>query len=111
MIMALPDVLGWWQFCRRGEKGMRSYRAWSKRVVKHRWLWMLVAMLVSVGEEMGLADGQDLGTWEVVVENAGIASMHSAVTNYGTVVLLDRTNIGASQIALPSKPRAASTFF
>lgn len=82
---------------------MRSYsarRVWSKRVVKHRWLWILVAML-SVGE-MGLSDGQDLGTWEIVVENAGIASMHTAVTNYGTVVLLDRTNIGASQIALPN---------
>jgi hypothetical protein len=41
------------------------------------------------------------GSWEVVVENAGIASMHTAVTYYGTVVLLDRTDIGASQLPLP----------
>ncbi|KAG6547918.1 hypothetical protein Mapa_010738 [Marchantia paleacea] len=40
------------------------------------------------------------GSWELLVENAGIASMHTAVTRFGTVVLLDRTNIGASQIQL-----------
>lgn len=27
--------------------------------------------------------------------------MHAAVTRFGTVVLLDRTNTGATQIALP----------
>ncbi|XP_042496809.1 aldehyde oxidase GLOX [Macadamia integrifolia] len=37
------------------------------------------------------------GTWELLVPNAGIASMHTAVTHYGTVVLLDRTNIGPSR--------------
>ncbi|KAJ7164864.1 hypothetical protein O6H91_19G022900 [Diphasiastrum complanatum] len=42
------------------------------------------------------------GSWEILVQNAGIASMHSAVTHFGTVVLLDRTDIGASQIALPN---------
>lgn len=42
------------------------------------------------------------GSWATVVKNAGIATMHSAVTNYGTVVLLDRTNIGPSQLALPA---------
>lgn len=41
------------------------------------------------------------GTWELLLENAGIASMHSAVTRFGNVVLLDRTDIGASQIQLP----------
>eukprot|EP00249_Psilotum_nudum_P036821 c8823_g1_i1 orf=423-2060(-) len=40
------------------------------------------------------------GSWEIVVANAGIASMHTAVTSYGTVVLLDRTDTGASQINL-----------
>lgn len=37
------------------------------------------------------------GTWEVVVANAGIASMHTAVTRFNTLVLLDRTNIGPSR--------------
>ncbi|CAM8949119.1 unnamed protein product [Rhodiola kirilowii] len=41
------------------------------------------------------------GTWELLVQNAGIASMHTAVTHHGTVVLLDRTNIGPSQLHFP----------
>lgn len=41
------------------------------------------------------------GSWELLSENAGIASMHAAVTRFGTVVMLDRTNIGASKINLP----------
>ncbi|XP_031127136.1 aldehyde oxidase GLOX isoform X2 [Ipomoea triloba] len=41
------------------------------------------------------------GTWELLVPNAGIASMHTAVTRFNTVVLLDRTNIGPSRIRLP----------
>ncbi len=40
------------------------------------------------------------GSWEVVVQNAGISSMHTAVTHFGNVVLLDRTNIGPSQLPL-----------
>ncbi|XP_062095454.1 aldehyde oxidase GLOX [Humulus lupulus] len=44
-----------------------------------------------------LARAQLPGTWEVIVENAGIASMHTAVTRFNTVVLLDRTNIGPSR--------------
>jgi hypothetical protein len=43
------------------------------------------------------------GTWEILLQNAGIASMHTAVTHYNTVVLLDRTDIGASQIPLASR--------
>ncbi|KAF8397392.1 hypothetical protein HHK36_016305 [Tetracentron sinense] len=37
------------------------------------------------------------GTWELLVSNAGIATMHTAVTHHGTVILLDRTNIGPSR--------------
>ncbi|KAL2633937.1 hypothetical protein R1flu_005416 [Riccia fluitans] len=45
------------------------------------------------------------GSWELLVENAGIASMHTMVTHYGNVIFLDRTNIGASQINLaPGTP-------
>ncbi|KAG1339278.1 aldehyde oxidase GLOX [Cocos nucifera] len=50
---------------------------------------------------VSLARAQLPGTWEVLVENAGIASMHTAVTRFGTVVLLDRTNIGPSRLPLP----------
>lgn len=41
------------------------------------------------------------GSFKIILENAGIASMHTAVTRYGNVVLLDRTDIGPSQINLP----------
>lgn len=41
------------------------------------------------------------GTWQLLVPNAGIASMHTAVTRFNTVILLDRTNIGPSKILLP----------
>jgi hypothetical protein len=41
------------------------------------------------------------GGWDVIVNNAGIASMHTAVTHYNTAVLLDRTDIGPSQLPLP----------
>jgi hypothetical protein len=42
------------------------------------------------------------GTWVVLQKNAGIASMHAAVTHYNMVILLDRTNIGPSAIKLPN---------
>ncbi|XP_058099446.1 aldehyde oxidase GLOX [Magnolia sinica] len=41
------------------------------------------------------------GRWELLLANAGISSMHTAVTRYGTVVLLDRTNIGPTRKLLP----------
>ncbi|XP_027068473.1 aldehyde oxidase GLOX [Coffea arabica] len=41
------------------------------------------------------------GSWELLVPDAGIASMHTAVTHTNTVILLDRTNIGPSRKLLP----------
>jgi hypothetical protein len=41
------------------------------------------------------------GSWALLTKNAGIASMHAAVTHYDTVILLDRTNTGPSAIKLP----------
>lgn len=41
------------------------------------------------------------GSWQLLQNNAGISSMHSAVTRFNTVIFLDRTNIGPSQIKLP----------
>ncbi|KAL8517446.1 hypothetical protein ACS0TY_015621 [Phlomoides rotata] len=37
------------------------------------------------------------GTWDLLIPDAGIASMHTAVTRFNTVVLLDRTHIGPSR--------------
>ncbi|KAK7390477.1 hypothetical protein VNO78_25783 [Psophocarpus tetragonolobus] len=41
------------------------------------------------------------GKWELLVEDAGVASMHTVVTRFNTAVLLDRTNIGPSRKLLP----------
>ncbi|KAF3777810.1 WSC domain-containing protein [Nymphaea thermarum] len=41
------------------------------------------------------------GKWDLLMENAGICSMHTAVTRFGTVVLLERTNNGPTQLKLP----------
>ncbi|XP_010262660.1 PREDICTED: aldehyde oxidase GLOX [Nelumbo nucifera] len=57
-----------------------------------RWLLFLAWTSLQVVTHGGLP-----GTWELLVPNVGIASMHTAVTHYGTVVLLDRTNIGPSR--------------
>ncbi|CAK9865262.1 unnamed protein product [Sphagnum jensenii] len=61
---------------------------------------LFTLLLVQLGEEVAAAAGSG-GSWQVVVQNAGIASMHTAVTHYGKVVLLDRTNIDPSQLPLP----------
>lgn len=45
-----------------------------------------------------VVDAEPEGRWTLLVENAGISSMHTAVTHYDTVILLDRTNAGASRI-------------
>ncbi|XP_071705511.1 aldehyde oxidase GLOX-like [Rutidosis leptorrhynchoides] len=37
------------------------------------------------------------GTWELLVSNARIASMHTAVTRFSTVVLLDRTDLSPTE--------------
>ncbi|KAJ7108896.1 hypothetical protein O6H91_Y572600 [Diphasiastrum complanatum] len=56
--------------------------------------WMWACFLTAI------AQGQ--GTWKLLVQNAGISSIHTAVTHFGTVVLLDRTDIGPSMIKLPN---------
>jgi hypothetical protein len=65
-------------------KASMSILLWCATVV---WSGLLQSVVV---------DAQ--GFWQTVVNNAGIASMHTAVTHYGNVVLLDRTNIGPSQL-------------
>ncbi|XP_024395291.1 aldehyde oxidase GLOX [Physcomitrium patens] len=48
-----------------------------------------------------LVEGQ--GTWQMLQRNAGVSAMHTAVTRFDTAIMLDRTNIGPSQIRLPGK--------
>ncbi|MCO5606365.1 hypothetical protein L7F22_060553 [Adiantum nelumboides] len=59
------------------------------------WVLFILMFVTSWG-----ADGQTEGRWEVLVWNSGISSMHTAVTHYGNVIMLDRTNIGPSNINL-----------
>lgn len=42
------------------------------------------------------------GVWRVVTKNAGVAAMHAAVTpGVGSVVILDHSNTGPSNITFP----------
>ncbi|PIA54563.1 hypothetical protein AQUCO_00900849v1 [Aquilegia coerulea] len=62
--------------------------------------WLLVFFISTIIQPFFIH--ADLpGTWELLVPNAGIASMHTAVTHYNTVILLDRTNIGPTRKMLP----------
>ncbi|KAG0600438.1 hypothetical protein M758_11G034300 [Ceratodon purpureus] len=55
---------------------------------------LILALVLSL-QCMGLVLAQDaLGTWSIVLGNAGIATMHAAVTRFDTCIMLDRTNIG-----------------
>lgn len=62
---------------------------------------VLVRLLAGLLFWSELVSCQGGGWWETVVENAGISTMHAAVTHMGNVVLLDRTNIGDSELPLP----------
>lgn len=60
---------------------------------------LILLLLLSI---LSLSMGDLPGRWELLVADAGIASMHTAVTHFNTVVLLDRTNIGPSRLRLPA---------
>ncbi|KAG6558089.1 hypothetical protein Mapa_000270 [Marchantia paleacea] len=62
--------------------------SWSVRL---RTILVLIAFVQVQGQ----------GSWKLLSENVGIASMHTAVTHYGSVIMLDRTNIGPSNITFP----------
>lgn len=76
-----------------------SCPVWSMALQSYVLVVVSVWMLWS-GTNVDVVEAQ--GYWEVVVDNAGIASMHTAVTHLGSAVLLDRTNIGDSQLPLPN---------
>jgi hypothetical protein len=59
-----------------------------------------VVALVQGSAAAAAAAGAAAGRWELLLENAGIASMHTAVTHTNTVLLLDRRNVGRSNISL-----------
>lgn len=66
-----------------------------------QWLPLVVLTFMVRSQLVIFAGAQLPGTWELLVPNAGIASMHTAVTHFNTVVLLDRTDIGPSGKMLP----------
>lgn len=41
------------------------------------------------------------GSWQLMVKNSGLSSMHTVVTHLNTVVFLERTNQGATSLLLP----------
>ena len=60
----------------------------------------LVVVFLQCLSMLEVAEAQ--GTWQLLLTNAGISTMHTAVTRYGEAIMLDRTNIGPSRIALPN---------
>ncbi|KAI3443057.1 uncharacterized protein J3R85_000419 [Psidium guajava] len=69
-----------------------------------QWRFLLHLLLfttVALDDFASFARAGLPGTWELLVADAGISSMHTAVTRFNTVVLLDRTNIGPSRLRLP----------
>lgn len=65
-----------------------------KTKLSHILLLLLHLTLLSLSQDLP-------GTWEVLLPNAGISSMHTAVTHLNSVILLDRTNIGPSNLTFP----------
>lgn len=41
------------------------------------------------------------GSWELLVENAGVSAMHMTITPANTLIMYDRTDYGASELQLP----------
>jgi hypothetical protein len=62
---------------------------------------MMMVLVHGEGMMSKNSRGGVVGKYELLLRNAGIASMHTAVTHLDTVVLLDRTDIGPSRMALP----------
>lgn len=62
---------------------------------------LLLLLVLDTWQLVSLIEAQQ-GTakWALVNSNAGIASMHTAVTHTGMVLFLDRTDIGPSEISL-----------
>ncbi|KAL2631902.1 hypothetical protein R1flu_016588 [Riccia fluitans] len=65
----------------------------------HTWGKHFGSLVVVIAFTILQVNGQ--GSWKLLSDNVGIASMHTAVTHYGSVIMLDRTNIGPSNITLP----------
>ncbi|XP_057971049.1 aldehyde oxidase GLOX [Malania oleifera] len=65
--------------------------------------WFFLLLASTIIQNAVIARAALPGTWDLLVANAGIASMHTAVTHRGTVVLLDRTDIGPTGKKLPGR--------
>lgn len=74
-------------------KSVVSFEQSKMAMASSPLLLLLLIMILSSSVSAALD-----GKWSLLVQNAGIASMHTAVTRFDTVILLDRTNIGASRI-------------
>ncbi|EFJ30699.1 hypothetical protein SELMODRAFT_89852 [Selaginella moellendorffii] len=62
---------------------------------RRNFLWFLsVVVLISSSTRA------QPGRFDVIAQNAGVASMHTVVTHFSNAIFLDRTNIGPSQINL-----------
>nr|PNR55137.1 hypothetical protein PHYPA_006031 [Physcomitrium patens] len=59
----------------------------------------VLVFLQAMVSQLRAVDAQ--GSWQIIQPNAGISCMHAAVTHFDTIIMLDRTNTGPTQIKLP----------
>ncbi|KAL2609588.1 hypothetical protein R1flu_028161 [Riccia fluitans] len=66
------------------------------------WGFSCCLMLTVVNLLVGVEGQQPQlgGSWQLMIQNAGIASSHTAITRFGHAVLLDRRSSGPSQMDL-----------
>jgi hypothetical protein len=63
---------------------------------------IVVILELSALQFSGVEGSGSIGTWQLLLNNSGISSMHTAVTHYDTAIFLDRTDIGLSKINFSS---------
>ncbi|KAG0600303.1 hypothetical protein M758_11G023100 [Ceratodon purpureus] len=85
--------------------GVMDSRRWSSLVL----VTLVLATLQS--ELPGAGAAVSLGTWRIVKENAGVSSMHAIVTPVvGSVVILDHTNSGPTNLTFPDGRCRVTTY-
>ncbi|OIT20621.1 PREDICTED: aldehyde oxidase GLOX-like [Nicotiana attenuata] len=66
------------------------------------FLWQLPVLILLLPFHHNSADAAVGGTWELLMSDIGISAMHMQLLNNDRVVMFDRTDFGASNIALPN---------
>lgn len=69
-------------------------------------LYMTAIIMTASFQAIPVTGDDTIGTWMLLPKNAGISSMHTAVTQFGTVLFLERTSQGQTNMTLPGDDRS-----